>query len=107
MELTISLSIISFIVGFAISFFFFKKSTVKEIIKTIEVIKSTNQVQVAEIVTTDSEQFLKGFDYYNRKAVVSVNYPVGTLSMLKNGDILLYSKQADAAELILSSVSIG
>ena len=122
MELTLLnslLPIFSAILGYAISHFFFPKTitVVKEVIKEVikevpvevvkivEVKRVVNQCQVAEVVIEGNEQYLKAWDYYNRKQVISKMYGIGALNHLKNGDVLLYLGTPESAELELSTVS--
>lgn len=124
MELTLLnslLPIFGAILGYAISHFFFPKTitVVKEVIKEVvkevpvevvkivEVKRVVNQCQVAEVVTEGDFQHILGFDYYNRKQVISTSYRKGMLDNLKNGDIILYTGQIVAAELDFNTISVA
>ena len=98
------LPIITAILGFLLSYLFRKTKTievVKEVIKLVEVKTKVNQVQVAEGII----QYIKGWDYFNRKQVVTKHYGLSVLSPFKNGDIFEYVGDPKEAELIFETVS--
>ena len=108
MEITfaIVLIVVALIIGWFLHKFFGKPKTV-EVTKIVEVLKVVNQVQVAEVVMDGNQEFIKGFDYYNRKAVITKKYNENVLSQFKNGDIFLYTGEFNNATLILNTVSIA
>jgi len=108
------LPIITAILGFLLSYLFKKTKTIEvikevpvEVIKLVEVKTKINQVQVAEVVTEGDFQHILGFDYFNRKQVITINYRKGMLDNFKNGDIFEYVNSSTQAELIFDTVSIA
>lgn len=101
-------SIIGIIIGWFLHLFFGKvkvvtKEVIKEIIKEVKV----NQVQVAEVVIEGDDAYIVGFDYFNRKQVITIKYNKNILSNYKNGDIFFYTSTYESAKLDFTNVSIA
>ncbi len=98
----------SAILGYTTSHFFFPKTITieKEVIKEVPVKTVIDQCQVAEVITEGDVEYLKAWDYYNRKQVISKRYKNQNLQKYKNGDMFLYNGETSQAELDFDSAII-